>query len=102
MYVYAFRKEAYIYSALALLRVAGSMQKSTEVMKIMDNAVKLPQIRDAIMTMGAEMMKVCTFFLCLLSNHIRIYILLVVAHYFLSSGNLLKFLIDYRLDLLRK
>jgi len=46
-----------LQSQMALLRVAGSLQKSTEVMKIMSNAVKLPEIHQVILTMGAEMTK---------------------------------------------
>lgn len=42
---------------LALVRVAGSMQKSTEVMKAMQNLVKIPEIQATMMELSKEMMK---------------------------------------------
>ncbi|KAM6961150.1 charged multivesicular body protein 3 [Aplochiton taeniatus] len=42
---------------LALLRVAGAMQKSTEVMKAMHNLVKIPEIQATMRELSKEMMK---------------------------------------------
>ncbi|KAG8139752.1 putative Charged multivesicular body protein [Naja naja] len=43
---------------LAVLRVAGSLQKSTEVMKAMQNLVKIPEIQATMRELSKEMMKV--------------------------------------------
>lgn len=42
---------------LAVLRVAGAMQKSTEVMKAMQNLVKIPEIQATMRELSKEMMK---------------------------------------------
>ncbi|GIX75343.1 charged multivesicular body protein 3 [Caerostris darwini] len=42
---------------LATLRVAGSLEKSTEVMKFMQNLVKIPEISKTMQEMSKEMMK---------------------------------------------
>ena len=42
---------------LATLKVAGSLQKSTEVMKTMQQLVRLPEIQKTMMEMSKEMMK---------------------------------------------
>ena len=42
---------------LATIKVAGSMQKSAEVMKTMQQLVKLPEIQKTMMEMSKEMMK---------------------------------------------
>lgn len=42
----------------AVLRVAGSLQKSTEVMKAMQNLVKIPEIQATMRELSKEMMKV--------------------------------------------
>lgn len=42
---------------LATLRVAGSMEKSTEVMKAMEKLVKIPEISRTMQEMSKEMMK---------------------------------------------
>ena len=42
---------------LATLRVAGALQKSTEVMQAMQNLVKLPEIAGIMREMSKEMMK---------------------------------------------
>lgn len=42
---------------LATLRVAGSLQKSTEVMQAMQNLVRLPEIAHVMQEMSKEMMK---------------------------------------------
>ncbi|NXR10424.1 CHMP3 protein, partial [Semnornis frantzii] len=42
---------------LAVLRVAGSLQKSTEVMKAMQNLVKIPEIQATMRELSKEMMK---------------------------------------------
>ncbi|XP_048705156.1 charged multivesicular body protein 3 isoform X4 [Caretta caretta] len=41
----------------AVLRVAGSLQKSTEVMKAMQNLVKIPEIQATMRELSKEMMK---------------------------------------------
>jgi len=46
-----------LQAQLSMTRVAGAMGKSSEIMKIMNNAVKLPQIQKIVMAMGAEMTK---------------------------------------------
>ncbi|ERE66366.1 charged multivesicular body protein 3 [Cricetulus griseus] len=43
---------------LAVLRVAGSLQKSTEVMKAMQSLVKIPEIQATMRELSKEMMKV--------------------------------------------
>ncbi|XP_057714530.1 charged multivesicular body protein 3 [Corythoichthys intestinalis] len=42
---------------LSLLRVAGSLQKSTEVMKAMQNLIKVPEIQATMRELSKEMMK---------------------------------------------
>ncbi|XP_032266402.1 charged multivesicular body protein 3 isoform X2 [Phoca vitulina] len=42
---------------LAVLRVAGSLQKSTEVMKAMQSLVKIPEIQASMRELSKEMMK---------------------------------------------
>lgn len=42
---------------LALLRVSGSLQKSTEVMKAMQNLIKVPEIQATMRDLSKEMMK---------------------------------------------
>lgn len=42
---------------LAVLRVAGSLQKSTEVMKAMQSLVKIPEIQATMRELSKEMMK---------------------------------------------
>lgn len=42
---------------LATLRVAGSLEKSTEVMQAMQNLVRLPEIANVMREMSKEMMK---------------------------------------------
>ncbi|XP_061650227.1 charged multivesicular body protein 3 isoform X3 [Phyllopteryx taeniolatus] len=42
---------------LSLLRVAGSLQKSTEVMKAMQSLVKVPEIQATMRDLSKEMMK---------------------------------------------
>ena len=41
-----------------MLKVTGSLQKSTEIMKLSNNLVKLPQISSAMRDMSMEMTKV--------------------------------------------
>ena len=45
-------------SLSAVLRVAGSLQKSTEVMKAMQSLVKIPEIQATMRDLSKEMMKV--------------------------------------------
>ncbi|KAK7904890.1 hypothetical protein WMY93_017497 [Mugilogobius chulae] len=42
---------------LALVRVSGSLQKSTEVMKAMQSLIKVPEIQATMREMSKEMMK---------------------------------------------
>ena len=49
---------------IASMRMAGAISKSTDVMKAMNNLVKIPEIRDAMMELSREMTKVN--FLCLI------------------------------------
>lgn len=42
----------------AVLRVAGALQKSTEVMKAMQSLVKIPEIQATMRELSKEMMKV--------------------------------------------
>ncbi|XP_065827295.1 charged multivesicular body protein 3-like [Oscarella lobularis] len=42
---------------LATVRLSGSLQKSTDVMKSMNNLMKVPEIRQTMMEMSKEMMK---------------------------------------------
>lgn len=42
---------------LALVRVSGSLQKSTEVMKAMQNLIKVPEIQATMRELSKEMMK---------------------------------------------
>ncbi|XP_053314119.1 charged multivesicular body protein 3 isoform X2 [Spea bombifrons] len=42
---------------LAVLRVSGALQKSTEVMKAMQNLVKIPEIQATMRELSKEMMK---------------------------------------------
>lgn len=42
---------------LALLQVSGSLQKSTEVMKAMQNLIKIPEIQASMRELSKEMMK---------------------------------------------
>lgn len=42
---------------LSLVRVAGSLEKSTEVMKAMQNLVKIPEIQASMRELSKEMMK---------------------------------------------
>lgn len=43
---------------LAVLRVSGSLEKSTEVMRYMQQLVKLPEIQATMQELSKEMMKV--------------------------------------------
>ena len=42
----------------AQLRIAGSLSKSTDVMKSMQQLVKMPEVQKTMMEMSKEMMKV--------------------------------------------
>lgn len=50
--------EMQIKGQMAQLRVAGSLQQSAEVMKAMQQLVKLPELQKTMMEMSKEMMKV--------------------------------------------
>jgi charged multivesicular body protein 3 len=45
-----------------MVKVTGSLQKSTEIMKLSNSLVKLPQISQAMREMSMEMTKVCDVF----------------------------------------
>ena len=42
-----------------MYKVTGSMQKSTEIMKLSNQLVRLPQVSAVMRQMSAEMTKVC-------------------------------------------
>lgn len=48
-----------MFSAVA--RVAGAMQKSTDVMKAMHNLVKIPEIQATMRELSKEMTKVTVY-----------------------------------------
>ncbi len=48
----------YQHSNIALVKVTGSLQKSTEILKLSNEAVKLPQISAIMRQMSMEMTKV--------------------------------------------
>jgi len=43
---------------VAVLRMAGSLQKSTEVMQTMHNLIKVPEVAATMRELSKEMMKV--------------------------------------------
>ena len=43
---------------IAMIKVTGTLQKSTEIMKLSNSLVKLPQISQAMREMSMEMTKV--------------------------------------------
>lgn len=49
-----------LMSPLAMVKVTGSLQKSTEIMKLSNSMIKLPQISQAMREMSMEMTKVGT------------------------------------------
>lgn len=51
---------AFVHWFTAVLRVAGAMQKSTEVMKAMNSLVKIPEIQATMRELSKEMMTVRT------------------------------------------
>ncbi len=52
---------AFVHWFIAVLRVAGAMQKSTEVMKAMNSLVKIPEIQATMRELSKEMMTVRTW-----------------------------------------
>lgn len=46
------------FVSAATLRVAGSLQKSTEVMQMMQSLIKVPEVASTMREMSKEMMKV--------------------------------------------
>lgn len=50
-----------LYLLLAVLRMAGSLQKSTEVMQTMHNLIKVPEVAATMRDLSKEMMKVNMF-----------------------------------------
>ncbi len=51
---------AFVHWFIAVLRVAGAMQKSTVVMKAMNSLVKIPEIQATMRELSKEMMTVRT------------------------------------------
>ena len=49
----------------AQVRVAGSLSKSADVMKAMNQLIKVPEIQKTMQEMSKEMMKVCTSNFCI-------------------------------------
>ena len=45
-----------------MAKVTGSLQKSTEIMKLSNQLIKLPQISQTMREMSMEMTKVCRLF----------------------------------------
>ena len=45
---------------LSMMKVAGVLQRSTQVMAMMNNLIRLPQLNKVMMAMAREMEKVCT------------------------------------------
>lgn len=45
--------------SVAMVKVTGAFQKSTEIMKTTNQLVKLPQLNATMREMSMEMMKVC-------------------------------------------
>lgn len=52
----------YTHSEIAILKVAGTLQKSGEVMKLVNQLVRLPEISQAMQQMSMEMVKVYTYY----------------------------------------
>ena len=48
----------HIHTLSAMMRMAGSIAKSTEVMKAMQNLIKVPEIQASMMELSKEMSKV--------------------------------------------
>jgi hypothetical protein len=49
---------------VAMVKVTGAFQKSSEIMKATSQLIKLPQFSATMREMSMEMMKVCLPFLC--------------------------------------
>lgn len=66
---------------LAMFKVTGAMQKSSEVMKLSNQLIRLPQLQQSMRSMSQEMMKVreCFFIRSLLGSalhrlHVRYFL----------------------------
>jgi len=46
-----------LQNQLSMLRVSGTLQKSAQIMEMMNNVVKMPQLQGIIIAMGNEMSK---------------------------------------------
>lgn len=57
----------------ATLRMAGALEKSSEVMKYMQQLVKVPEIQATMQELSKEMMKVCA--VCSIQVHHCMYLL---------------------------
>lgn len=49
------------FASVAMMRMSGAIQKSTDVMKGMSALVKLPEIQASMMELSKEMTKVSDF-----------------------------------------
>ena len=49
------------FALVATLRISGSLEKSTEMMKFMQSLIKVPEIQATMQEMSREMMKVLIF-----------------------------------------
>ena len=54
-----------VFVVSATLRIAGALSKSTDVMKSMQELVKLPEIQATMRDMSKEMMKASMNLLCI-------------------------------------
>ena len=57
----------------ATLRMAGALEKSSEVMKYMQQLVKVPEIQATMQELSKEMMKVCA--VCSIHSSTSLYLL---------------------------
>jgi hypothetical protein len=75
-------QNAQLTQQLGMVRVAGTLSKSTEVMKIINDLVRVPTLMQTMQSMAKEMMKagiideVCDAFpgsnICLLGDAVRL------------------------------
>jgi charged multivesicular body protein 3 len=55
---------SFIFSLLAMAKVTGTLQKSTEIMKLSNQLIRLPQFSQTMREMSMEMTKVCSACQC--------------------------------------
>ena len=75
VFIYSFYYILFYFN-VATMRMAGAISKSTDVMHVMNDLVKLPEIRAAMMDLSKEMAKVINlkysfvyFYLCYYDVH---------------------------------